>query len=136
VIDSPLWPETALVFTYDEHVGFYDHVPPPAACPPGDFPSDSPEGEFDRLGFRVPFIVVSPYARPGYVSDQVTDHSSVVRLLEARYLLPALTGRDANAWPLLDLFDFSGPALLDPPPLAPAPVDEVQRAACRAAFGG
>ena len=138
VMESELWPRTAIIITYDEHGGFYDHVPPPEACPPGDYPPDlvpsSEPGAFDRLGFRVPLIVVSPYSRPGHVSDQVTDLSSVLRLLQTRYMLPALTGRDANAWPLLDMFDFSSPALLEPPELAEAPVDEARVAACRAAF--
>jgi len=138
VMESDLWARTAIIITYDEHGGFYDHVPPPEACAPGDHPPDlgagSEAGAFDRLGFRVPLIVVSPYSRPGHVSDRVTDLSSVLRLVQARYLLPALTGRDANAWPLLDMFDFSSPALLDPPELAEAPVNEERVTACRAAF--
>ncbi|MCB9596922.1 MAG: alkaline phosphatase family protein [Sandaracinaceae bacterium] len=134
VMASPIWAETAIVFTYDEHGGFYDHVPPPEACPPGDWPSERPEGDFDRLGFRVPMIVISPYARQGYVSDRVTDHTSVLRLIEARFLLPALTGRDANAWPMLDMFDFESPPRLAPPTLSDAVVDEAHMEACRAAF--
>ncbi|MGE0786851.1 MAG: phospholipase C [Sandaracinaceae bacterium] len=134
IIDSPIWPRTAIILTYDEHGGFYDHVPPPEACPPGDFPSGQPNGEFDRLGFRVPLIVVSPYSRPGYVSDRVTDLSSVPRLIQVRFLLPALTGRDANAWPFLDMFDFDDPALTTVPELDEAVVDEAHVAACEAAF--
>jgi phospholipase C len=140
VMASDIWPETAIIITYDEHGGFYDHVPPPEACPPGDFEPDLGAGDepggFDRLGFRVPLLVISPYSRPGYVSDQVTDLSSVLRLLQARYLLPALTGRDANAWPMLDMFDFDDPAFMTPPDLAEAPVDEDRVAACHAAFPG
>jgi phospholipase C len=136
VMDSPLWEDTAIVFTYDEHGGFYDHVPPPEACPPGDFEPDlaggDPPGAFDRYGFRVPLVVVSPYARAGYVSDHVTDHASVVRLLQARYLLPALTGRDANAWPLLDMFDFETTNPATSSELAAAPIDEAHRTACEA----
>ena len=71
----------------------------------------------DRYGFRVPLIVVSPYSRPGYVSDRVTDHASITRFLQTRYLMPALTARDANAWPFLDMFDFTQAALLTPPAL-------------------
>jgi phospholipase C len=136
VMDSPIWSDTAIIFTYDEHGGFYDHVPPPEACPPGDFepdldPGDTP-GHFDRHGFRVPFVIASPYARAGYVSDQVTDHASVVRLIQARYLLPAMTGRDANAWPLYDMFDFEHTNPATSADLAAAPIDEAARAACRA----
>lgn len=136
IMASPVWQDSAIILTYDEWGGFYDHVAPPEACPPGDFPPDAdPTGEFDRLGFRVPLVVISPWSRPGYVSDRVTDLSSVVRLLQARYLLPAMSGRDANAWPLLDMFDFSTRAFETPPELAPAVVDEARMAACRATWG-
>ncbi|MBX3269008.1 MAG: alkaline phosphatase family protein [Sandaracinaceae bacterium] len=138
VMASPLWARTALIVTYDEHGGFYDHVPPPEACHPNDFPPDrgagSAAGDFDRLGFRVPLWVVSPYARRGHVSPHVTDLASVLRLLQARYLLPALSGRDANAWPLLDMFDFDAPPRLEPPTLAPAPIDEARQQICRDNF--
>lgn len=136
IFASPVWQDSAVILTYDEWGGFYDHVAPPEACPPGDFPPDvTTEGDaFTRYGFRVPLVVVSPWSRPGYVSDRVTDHASVVRLLQTRYLLPAMTGRDANAWPLLDLFDFSTPTFATPPELAEAPVDADREAACNAAF--
>ena len=121
VMASELWSRSAVILTYDEHGGYFDHVPPPPACLPGDRPPDldanDQPGDYDRLGFRVPLVVVSPYARPGYVSDITTDHTSVLRLLETRYDLPAMTGRDANAWPLLDMFDFDNPAFMTPPDL-------------------
>ena len=133
---SPQWAETALIVTYDEHGGFFDHVAPPEACPPGDFDPEGGGGgfDYDHLGFRVPLVIVSPYARAGYVSDRVTDHSSILRLLEARYQLPALTGRDANAWPLLDMFDFASPPFVAPPELAESPVDGARNADCLAEF--
>jgi phospholipase C len=67
LMKSPSWQRTALFFTYDEHGGFYDHVPPPKACPPDDIQPilearDGP-GKFDRLGVHVPMIVISPYAK-------------------------------------------------------------------------
>lgn len=134
VMASPQWAETAIIITYDEHGGFWDHVAPPEACPPGDFPAED-GGDFDRLGFRVPLVIVSPYSRAGYVSDRVTDHASIIRLLQARYLLPAMTGRDANAWPLLDMFDFAGMPFATPPTdLAEAPLDPTRNAACIAEF--
>lgn len=121
VMSSDLWSQTAIILTYDEHGGFFDHVPPPSACPPDDHPPDLNAGDepgaFDRLGFRVPLVVVSPYSKPGYVSDQTTDATSVLRLIETRFGLAALTGRDANAWPLLDMFDFENPAFMEPPEL-------------------
>jgi phospholipase C len=142
VLSSPNWPTSALFITYDEHGGFYDHVPPPPACPPDDIapmldPSD-PESDFparfDRYGFRVPFLVVSPYARPGFVSHTIYDHTSILRFIETRFDLPALTRRDANATPFLDVFDFSRPALLNPPALPEVTVDAAHLQQCRADF--
>jgi phospholipase C len=131
---SPLWSRTALFLTYDEHGGYYDHVPPPRACVPGDhppilLPGDVP-GDFDRLGFRVPFVLVSPYARPHFLSHRVQDHSAILRFIETRFDLPALTARDANADPLLDLFDFAHPAFMTPPTLPEASIDLIQAARC------
>jgi phospholipase C len=97
-------------------------VPPPKAC------LATPDAtEFDRLGFRVPFYVISPWARPGYVSHETHEHASMLRLIELLHGLPAMTGRDANADALLDLFDFEAPALLHPPtPPDAAPVDSCE----------
>jgi phospholipase C len=134
LFESPLWPHTAMFLTYDEHGGYYDHVPPPRACVPGDQPPILQPGDvaadFDRYGFRVPFVVVSPYARPRFLSHRVQDHTSILRFIETRFDLPALTARDANADPLLDLFDFESPAFLTPPTLPEATLDPEQAAAC------
>jgi len=111
---SPAWPKTALIYTYDEGGGLFDHVPPPKACL-----ASASEGKFDRLGPRVPLLVVSPYARPHHVSHVTHDHTSITRLIELLNDLPALTGRDANADALLDMFDFACPSMLDAP-AAPA----------------
>ncbi|MCA9603981.1 MAG: hypothetical protein KC619_00170, partial [Myxococcales bacterium] len=122
------------------HGGFYDHVPPPDACGPGDYPPDGAgdfaADEFERYGFRVPLTVISPWSRAGYVSDRVTDGTSILRLVQARFGLPAITGRDANAWPLLDMFDFDDPPFMDPPTLVEAPIDEAPRMRCTEAFPG
>jgi phospholipase C len=109
---------TALLWTYDENGSFADHVPPPPSCPPADVvPSDMVY--FSHYGPRVPFVVVSPYARAGYVSHATHSHTSITRLIEAIWKLGALTARDANSDALLDMFDFSAPALKTPP-AAPA----------------
>jgi len=80
--------------------------------------------------------LVSPYAKPDYVSHVVSDHASVLRLVETKWNLPALTRRDANASNLLDMIDLnSPPAFLDPPTL-PAPADPSLRAQCRATGAG
>jgi phospholipase C len=134
VMHSPQWPRTALIFLYDEHGGFYDSVPPPKACEPDDLlPDGDPERRFDHLGFRTPLIVVSPYAKRNYVSHVPVDHTSVTRLVETRFGLPALTRRDANAWPLLDLFDFEHPDL-SIPELPEAVIDPERDAQCKRDF--
>jgi phospholipase C len=139
LIASPQWPSSALFITYDEHGGFYDHVPPPPACPPDDVPpalrTGDVEAKFDRYGFRVPLITVSPYARRGFVSHRVYDLTSILRFIQTRFDLPALTGRDANARPLLELFDFGQPGLLVPPPLPEATIDPDRLQRCVDEFG-
>jgi phospholipase C len=140
------WPHTLLIWVYDEHGGYYDHVPPPAAIPPDEVEGrsviaagsplgrllrplvpglvktkeDQTEGprRYDRYGFRVPAVIVSPYARPGYVCSEVFDHTSVLKLLQEKWNLPPLTDRDAAAKAPLDALDLTGPpAFLNPPSL-------------------
>jgi phospholipase C len=134
ILASAAWPRSALILTYDEHGGFFDHVPPPTACPPDDEPPHvkgvSAAARFDRLGVRVPFIVVSPFAKAHYVSHHTYTHTSVLRLVQARAELPALTARDANDEPPFDLFDFAHPAFLVPPKLPSATVDPDQQKRC------
>ena len=149
VLNGAGWPHTLLIWLYDEHGGYYDHVPPPAAVPPDDvagksvigsqgrlerflrplFPGlvrskenlDNGPRTYDRYGFRVPAVIVSPYARPGYVSTEIFDHTCVLKLIEEKWNLPALTARDASAIAPLDALDLTGaPAFLKPPSL-PAP---------------
>ena len=134
VMNSTTWNRTALFLTYDEHGGFFDHVPPPRACPPDDEPPRmaglSSATRFDQLGPRVPFIVVSPFAKAHYVSHRVHSHSSVLRLVQARAELPALTARDANSEPPFDFFDFEHPPFSIPPNLPEPLVDPVQKKRC------
>ncbi len=126
IVDAVLhgagWPRTVLVWFYDEHGGYYDHVPPPEAVEPDDVP---PRGggpwRFDRLGFRVPAVVVSPFARPSHVSSVVRDHTAVLRLIQRTWNLPALTRRDEAADDLLDCLDLDGPPAFLVPPDLPAP---------------
>jgi phospholipase C len=110
LMNSPAtFARTILFITYDENGGFYDHVTPPPACEPTKpNPDVRHDYRFDRYGVRVPLIVVSPYVqRPGYVSHHITDHASILRFVEHWQGLPALSRRDANAWPMLDFFDFT-----------------------------
>ncbi|MDQ1519456.1 MAG: phospholipase, partial [Actinomycetota bacterium] len=124
ILHSPAWPKTVLLFMYDEHGGYYDHVAPPRAIPPDDIPPDvvaTPEvpAAWDHYGLRVPAFVISPFAKHNYVSHVVHDHTSVLRFIETKFNLGALTRRDANASNLLDCLDLHGrPAFLKPPKLA------------------
>jgi phospholipase C len=115
VAASPVWSSTALLFTYDESGGFFDHVPPPDdACLARPVDQD-----FHELGTRVPLIAVSPWARRHFVSHTRKEHTSITRFIEAVFGLPAMTARDANSDALLDLFDFGcAPAPIAEPPAA------------------
>ena len=131
---SPQWKRSALFINYDEHGGLYDHVPPPKACVPDDRPPDiaQPGEGFDMLGVRVPFVVISPYAKKGFVGHHVYDHTSVTRFIEARFTLPALSGRDANAEAPWEMFDFAGVPNATPPTVVIPTVDDAKSSACKA----
>jgi phospholipase C len=95
VTTGPKWSSTVLLFTYDEWGGFFDHVPPPAAP---FTPATAAAGDTDgRRGFRIPTLLVSPYARRQYVGTKVYDHCSVLKMIQTRWGLPPLTIRDAQA---------------------------------------
>jgi phospholipase C len=140
------WPKTLLIWLYDEHGGYYDHVPPPPAVEPDSVPGRGPmqrwpllgllrftsygkridaaddgPATYDRLGFRVPAVIVSPYAKPDYVTDQVYDHTSILKLIERKWNLPPLTKRDAAAIDPLDALDFENPPRFLAPPQLPSP---------------
>jgi phospholipase C len=122
VMHGPEWASTLLIWTYDEHGGYYDHVRPPQAIPPDNIPPEVPKdqvfGGFGRYGFRVPCAVVSPWARRDYVSHRIFDHASICKLVETKWNLPAMTFRDANANNMLDMLDLKRPAFVRPPKLA------------------
>jgi phospholipase C len=105
VTSSPAWPSTVLVLSFDEWGGFFDHVRPPRAPIP---PGERAAGNLDGLrGFRVPAVVISPFARRQYVSRVLYDHTSVLRMIEWRWGLQPLTVRDANANNLAGMLDFT-----------------------------
>lgn len=134
---SPIWKQSALFITYDEHGGFADHVAPPPACHPGDAePDETKHGTFDRFGFRVPLMVVSPFAKKGYVSHQVRDHTAILRFIQARHGIGAFSNRDANSDALMDLFDFEAAPHATPPSFPEPAVDPAKVTACAAAFPG
>jgi phospholipase C len=83
---SPQWEASLLVIVYDEHGGFYDHVPPPQAA------DDEPE-MFGRYGVRVPAIIISPWVEPRTVSSTVFDHTSIIKTILLRFCPQALSER-------------------------------------------
>jgi phospholipase C len=122
VMAGPAWQRTLLIWFYDEHGGYYDHVLPPAAVAPDDIPPDIGPGDqpggYTQYGVRVPAVVVSPYARKHDVTNVVHDHTSVLATIEQQWNLPALTYRDANAHTLMDFLDTSRMTFPEPPELA------------------
>jgi len=112
VTTSPNWPDTVLIFTYDEWGGFFDHVPPPLA-PQTDL--DPGLGNDGRLGFRVPCLIVSPLARRGFIGRKQYDHTSILSLIEWRWSLDPLSVRDATANNIAHALDFTRPKNLEVP---------------------
>jgi len=131
VMRSPAWGSSALLITYDEHGGYYDHVPPvPVPNPDGIHPNvgDDHGDDFTWSGFRVPTILVSPWAKANHVSHTVFDHTSMLAFLERKWSLRPLTKRDAVANDMFDLFDlsrrhFAKPPQLPKPNAVPATLD-------------
>jgi phospholipase C len=139
LMTSTSWADSAFILTYDEFGGLYDHVSPqPAVSPDGIKPVDflpgdictlttGPTCDFVYTGYRVPLIVVSPYAIKNYVSHTVADTTAILKLIETRFDLPALTNRDAAQIDMTEFFDFNNPAWMTPP--SPLPV-QIMSGAC------
>jgi phospholipase C len=110
---SYFWDTSLLIITYDEHGGFYDHVAPPPATPPGDtVPAGDPTSPgfaFDRFGVRVPAVVISPLTPRSTIDHRTYDHTSILRTLEDLFGLPNLTARDAAANSLVPLVSLPSP---------------------------
>jgi len=116
VSTSKHWNSTAIFLTWDESGGWYDHVPPP---------------QVDRYGygFRVPCLLISPFAKQGYVDHTQADFASLLKFMETAFSLPPLTDRDRSANNLLEAFNFSqtpivplilpGPYVVNQYPLIP-----------------
>ena len=145
VMRGPAWESTLLLWIYDEHGGYYDHVLPPEAVAPDDVPArnwqladrwarwllriisaksladlenaDCGPVTYERYGFRVPAVIVSPYARPGFVLSDKLDHTSVLKLIEEKWNLPPLTRRDAAAVSPLGALDLTAPPAFSKPPV-------------------
>ncbi|HZU85568.1 MAG TPA: alkaline phosphatase family protein [Polyangiaceae bacterium] len=129
---SEAWPRSLLVVTWDEHGGFYDHVAPPAAVPPGDTAPRSKHNQyhftFAQYGVRVPALVISPLVRKGTVDHRVYDHASIPATLEALFGMTPLSDRDKHARSLLPLLSLGAPRKTDTDARAvlPAPAQPLE----------
>jgi len=124
---STAWSNSMLLWTYDGWGGWYDHVAPPQI-------------DANGLGFRVPALLVSPYARKGYVDDTQLDFTSIVRFITSNWGLQPLAARDASAQTFTGAFDFANagrPAAFLPAARASSTVRaEPQRTIIFVAYGG
>lgn len=105
---SPYWKNSVVFLTWDDFGGFYDHVPPPHV-------------DLYGLGPRVPTVVISPWAKPGFVDSTTYDFSSVLKTIEKIFGLPAMAERDAKANAMFNSFDFHQ---------APLPADLLTKRKC------
>ncbi len=105
--NEALWEESMLLVVWDEHGGFFDHVSPPAAVVPDAASQNNPAFQFDRLGVRVPAVVVSPWVAKGGADHTIYDHASIPATLKGLFAIPTfLTKRDLAAEPFdHDLLD-------------------------------
>lgn len=121
---SSIWESSLLIITYDEHGGFYDHVAPPAATPPGDSPENGDVSvygfNFKQYGVRVPAVIVSPYVGQNIIDQRTYDHSSIPATVEALFGLGHLTNRDKGANNLTPLLNLSAQPRTDCPVTLPA----------------
>jgi phospholipase C len=146
--NSPLWESSLLIVTWDEHGGFFDHVAPVAATPPGDTitapsPLNDPINQFgftfDLYGVRVPGVIVSPFIPSNTIDHRLYDHSSIPATMEELFGFAPLTKRDAAAAGVKQLLTLSEPrsntptTLPDPAtaaetPAAPEPLSAAELA--------
>ncbi len=127
LMQSSSWKDSVFILTFDEFGGFYDHVPPQTAVSPdGIKPSDlmpndictqvtGPTCDFVYTGYRVPLIVISPFAKKNYVSHTVADYTAWLKFVETRFGLSPLTKRDAAQMDMTEFFDFVNVSWATPP---------------------
>jgi phospholipase C len=127
LMQSSSWKSSVFILTYDEAGGMYDHVSPqhavspdgikPVDLHPGDIctKTTGPTCDFIYTGYRVPLLVVSPYTKKNYVSHTVADYTAILKLIETRFNLPALTKRDAAQMNMTEFFNFADPPWMTPP---------------------
>lgn len=129
LMGSSSWSSSVFFFTFDESGGLYDHVSPqPAVSPDGIAPVDilpnnvcytikGPTCNFTYTGYRIPLVVISPFAKKNYVSHTVADFTAILKFIETRYNLPPLTKRDAAQIDMTEFFNFNNPPWMSPPAL-------------------
>ena len=135
LMNSPAWKDSVFILSYDEGGGLYDHVPPfsvpaPDNIAPGQCPDPNNGsfgychtgvigGTFNLTGFRVPVIVISPFAKPHYVSHVPRDYTAILAFIEKTFNVPNLTQRDLffqdPSRDMNEFFDFTAPNLLNAP---------------------
>jgi len=136
LMQSTSWKDSVFILTYDEFGGFYEHIgpqtgsvsPSPDGIPPMDLlqgpPPNGPDVcvtttgptcDFDYTGYRVPLIVISPFAKKHYVSHTTADYTAWLKLVETRFGLSSLTARDAAQMDMVEFFDFQNVPWLTPP---------------------
>lgn len=128
--NSPHWENSVLLVVFDEHGGFYDHVPPPAAVPPGDVMTESyiqNRFQYDQLGVRIPALVISPLIPRGVIDHTTYDHTSMLASVERLFGMPPLTNRDKAANDFLHLLSLQvqrsdTPTTLNGPATNPNPL--------------
>jgi phospholipase C len=122
--NSPIWQNSLLIITYDEHGGFFDHMAPPMAVAPGgktDKHRNKYGFDFTQYGVRVPAVVVSPYIPKNTVDQTLYDHTSIIKTTASVFSLPHLTHRDKTANSLTRL--LCGPLRTDCPTTVTAAAD-------------
>lgn len=118
LINNPTWKDSVMFITYDEGGGLYDHVPPMQTVnPDGKTPkliAGDPKGDFTFSGFREPLMVISSFAKPGYVFHTPADFTALLKFIEKRFNLPNLNQRDAFQPDMEEYFDWPGAPNLSP----------------------
>jgi phospholipase C len=125
VRNGPGWNDTLLLVTYDEHGGNFDHIAPPANATAPDNSVGEFAFDFKRYGVRVPALLISPRIAKGTVfraKEGTIDHTSVLKTIELRWALDALSERDRNAPDLGDVLTVAAPRTDDPLQGVPIPV--------------
>lgn len=131
-MQSSSWKDSVFILTFDEGGSFYDHVPPAKTVRPDNtnpvdlLPQDSaiqPQATFNHTGFRIPLIVISPFAKKSYVSHTPADSTAILKMIETRFGLNPLTKRDASEMDMTEFFDFKNPPWLTPPTAPSQPID-------------